>query len=372
MIMKTSRLLIVVFAAQLCCYGSLHKQSRRLALFKPENPCIDYTGRIDLTDPRRPRLVGAGAYFQTMFKGSACTVFLEDQGLNDNHNYVSVVIDREYRGRIRVDKNVSRYEIAKDLADTKHSLMVCKATEAQNGYIEFQGLRCAEIMPFQDTRTRKIEFIGDSITCGMGLDSEEIPCGSGEWYDQHNAYFAYGPLVARQLDADWLLSSVSGIGVVRNSNSPGPTMPDVYEHTYLDVDSNSVWEADRYVPDLVSICLGTNDFADGDGIYDRGELDSHQFIATYIQFLEQIRARYPEAQICCLTSPMLSDEKSAQLTAYLTSVTGYMREVLKDEKVHLFVFAHSYVSGCFGHPDWDEHEKMAEQLLPFFKQVMDW
>jgi hypothetical protein len=46
----------------------------------------------------------------------------------------------------------------------------------------------------------KIEFIGDSITCGFGNDESGLPCGKGQWFDQHNAYFAYGSVAARTLE----------------------------------------------------------------------------------------------------------------------------------------------------------------------------
>lgn len=40
----------------------------------------------------------------------------------------------------------------------------------------------------------------------------------------------------------YMLSSVSGIGVYRNWNSDGPTMPDVYKNTYLNTDTTKVWK----------------------------------------------------------------------------------------------------------------------------------
>ena len=42
-----------------------------------------------------------------------------------------------------------------------------------------------------------IEFIGNSITCGAAADPSEVPCDAGVYHDQHNAYAAYGPRVAR-------------------------------------------------------------------------------------------------------------------------------------------------------------------------------
>ena len=370
--MKKLTILFILLISQLSCSSSLLRPANEPSLYKQDNKNIRYTGRIDFRDPEKPRLGGAGSYFEVKFKGSTCDVLLEDQNLYDNHGYISIVIDGKYQGRIKVSKDKTQYEVAKDLEDTEHTLLICKATEAQNGYIDFSGLLCSKLLPLEKSKKRKIEFIGDSITCGMGLDATEVPCDSAEWYEQHNAYLAYGPLVCRQLNADWLLSSVSGIGMLRNWNSPGPTMPDVYENTFLNNDSASKWDAQKYVPDLVSICLGTNDFSDGDGSYDRGELDSAEFVAAYIRFVKRIRNRYPHVPICCLSSPMLSGKKSEQLQKNLSQVIQHMREVENDDKVHMFVFSKVSASGCMDHPGEQEHREIAKELLPFFKKVMNW
>ncbi len=370
--MKKLAILVVLLITQSCCINSRLKPVNQPSLYKPDDRNIQYTGRIDFTNPGRPRLIGAGAYFEVKFSGTACDILLEAQNSNDNHGYIATEIDGKYQGRIKVTKYKTQYEIAKDLEDTEHTLLICKATEAQNGYIDFLGLMCPELLPLEKNKERKIEFIGDSITCGMGLDTSETPCDSAQWYDQHNAYLAYGPLVCRQLNADWLLSSVSGIGMIRNWNSPGPTMPDVYDNTYLNMDSALKWDAKIFIPDLVSICLGTNDFSDGDGSYERGELDSAGFVAEYIRFVKRIRNRYPHAQICCLSSPMLSGQKSAQLQKNLSHVIQHMKDVENDNKVHMFVFSQVSASGCSGHPDEQEHREIAKELLPFFRKVMDW
>jgi len=369
--MKKTKLIIILLVINVFLFNGQQVLLSQPFLHTPDNQYIQYTGRIDFSNPQKPRLSGAGAYFQVKFKSSSCSILLEDQNLNNNHNYISIAIDGKYRGRIKLIKNKTEYEIAKNLEDAAHTLILCKATEAQIGYVDFLGLLCTEILPPDKSRERKIEFIGDSITCGMGLDTSEIPCDSAQWYDQHNAYLAYGRLVADKLNANWLFSSVSGIGVTRNWNSPGPTMPDVYEHIFLDTNS-PIWDANQYIPDLVSICLGTNDFSDGDGTYKRDELDSAKFINDYIQFVKRIRARYPHAQICCLTSPMFSGDKSARLMEYLSAVIKHMHEVENDDKVHIFKFSGSYSNGCASHPDRQEHEKMAEELMPFFKKVMNW
>ncbi len=160
--------------------------------------------------------------------------------------------------------------------------------------------------------------------------------------------------------------------MIRNWNSPGPTMPEVYHNLYLNTDSTVVWNDPTFIPDLVSICLGTNDFSDGDGSYQRAALDSATFVNRYIQFVKYIRNQYPQAQICCLTSPAISGEKGFKLRNYLSAVIQYLQKNETDEKVSLFVFSRNYSSGCTGHPDKEEHQMMTEELLPFFKKVMDW
>ena len=69
---------------------------------------------------------------------------------------------------------------------------------------------------------------------------------------------------------------------------------------------------------------------------------------------------------------MLSGEKGAQLKQNLSDVLKYMRENENDEKIHVFVFSGVYTKGCSTHPDRQEHESMAEELLPFYKKVMNW
>ncbi len=365
-------LIIILGMILLLFINCQREQPAQLYLFVPDNQYIQYTGRIDFTNPERPRLSGAGAYFQVKFRGSACDIILEDQNLYNNHNYLSIAIDSKYKRRIKVSKDKTKYQIARNLTDSEHNLLVCKATESQIGYVEFLGILCNDILPLEKKRKRKIEFIGNSITCGMGLDTSDIPCDSAEWYDQHNAYLAYGPLLSKELNADWLLSSVSGIGIFRNWNSPGPTMPEVYQNMYLNTDSTSLWDAHSFIPDLVSICLGTNDFSDGDGTYVREALDSTKFVKDYIQFIRSIRNRYPQAQICCLTSPLLSSEKSVQLTNYLSAVIHHMKKVEYDNKIQMFIFSRSYTNGCTDHPNKEDHRTMARELLPFFKRVMNW
>ncbi len=370
--MKRSEYRILLAGVLVFLFFSCSRQTGDAFFHPADDKNITYSGRIDFTDREKPRLTGAGATFQFGFRGRVCELQLRDENRYGNHNYLSVVLDGQYRGRIPVTAGKTRYRVADSLDGSVHTLLVCKATESQIGYIEFSGVFCEKMRSAGITAKRRIEFIGNSITCGMGMDIAEIPCNSAEWYDQHNAYWAYGPLAARELQAEWLLSSVSGIGIARNWNSPGPTMPEVYDHTYLDTLHTVLWDSDRFVPDLVSVCLGTNDFSDGDAALPRTPVDSAAFVGRYIAFLKHIRNRYPNACICCLSSPALSGEKQERLVQYLMTVVATMQDTEKDSAVHLVIFNGVYHNGCSGHPDMEEHRKMAEELVPVYRKLMQW
>ena len=85
--MKKSKLLIVLFVTLLLAIKCQQTSSTYQNLYLPDNPNIHYTGRIDFSNPQKPKISGAGAYFEVKFKGSACEILFNDQNLDDNHNY---------------------------------------------------------------------------------------------------------------------------------------------------------------------------------------------------------------------------------------------------------------------------------------------
>lgn len=347
--------------------------------FDAEHDRLRYGGRIDMADTKEPVLIGSAAYVELSFSGDSCQVLLKTQNAPGEpapagHNYVSLELDGEYWGRIRLEyDSMMYYTIVASTAADEHRLKIFKATEAQNGNVAFGGVKTMSLNALPEAPQRKIEFIGNSITCGMGIEWKEIPCDSGVWYDQHNAYWAYGPRVARALDAGFMLSAVSGIGMYRNWNSLSPVMPDVYENMYLNTDDSRPWTFSAFTPDLVSICLGTNDFSEGDGINERLPFDSAQFVTGYIDFVGTVYSKYPDAQLCLLTSPMVSGENGQLFVSCLMAVQQYFREQRPDRKeIAVYDFESFTPQGCGYHPDKEDHQKMAVALIPFYREVMGW
>src|SRR5690606_8434733 len=99
----------------------------------------------------------------------------------------------------------------------------------------------------------------NSITCGAAADPSEIPCGTGESHDQHNAYYSYGPMLSRTLGTNFILSSGSGVGNYRNWNSDGPELLLLYVQTDFSEFITRPLDFEKYYPEIISIALGTND-----------------------------------------------------------------------------------------------------------------
>ncbi len=315
-------------------------------------------------------LISSAVYFGFRFKGTTCSLYayITDAG---GHNYLQYTLDGVYQKRIRIGGNSAHQLVIYGSGSGKHIIWIYKATEAQTGPVFIEKIVAHDIVALKVPDKPLIEFIGNSITCGAAADPSEIPCGKGEYHDQHNAYYSYGPRVARTLGTNFILSAVSGIGIYRNWNSPGPVMPQVYEKTDFLAGSTRFWDFRTYHPQIVSIALGTNDFSDGDGRTQRLPFDSTVFVNNYIRFVEMVKSKYPHAQIALLSSPMLNGRKRETLQNCLAVVKKHVDgEYHSGKRVALFYFRPMHARGCSGHPNIEDHAILAAELTPFFKKLL--
>ncbi len=317
-------------------------------------------------------LISSASIIGFQFKGDACTVLLSNITAAGDYNYVAVEMDDKYDGRLRVSGSDPEPFILKpDLKMEWHTLRIYKATEASNGIVAFHSAKATDIKPLATLNRKKFEFIGNSITCGMGNDLKDIPCGKGsKWFDQHNAYWSYASITARTLGADFMLSSISGAGIYRNWNSDGPTVPQQYESAYLQIDSTRRWDFKFYTPDIVTVALGTNDLSLGDGSTQRLPFDSDAFIREYVNFIGTIYSHYPKAQLVLLTSPMVRDKRADVFYSCLQTIKSKAAIQYPNHKtIKVFRFEAVPSSGCSGHPNIEEHKMMAKQLISFMQKL---
>ncbi len=364
--MKNNVLILLVSA---CLAGCAFSINNAVSINTLQATALKPYGRFAFLQDQL-ELISSAVHFGFSFEGKECQVFVS---LADNiaHNYIQYELDGIYQKRIRIEGNSSHPVIISANKDGKHTVWIYKATEAHTGPVFIQKIIGKHLQSIAPPNAPLIEFIGNSITCGAAADPSEIPCGQGAYHDQHNAYLSYGPRVARTLGANYMLSSVSGIGMYRNWNSNGPVMPQVYEKTDFQESSQRQWDFEVYHPKVVSIALGTNDFSEGDGKTPRPPFDSASFVRPYIDFVKLVKSKYSGAQIALLSSPMMNGTRRTTLQNCLTAVKNNLEALFPSDKpVAIYFFQPMKARGCSGHPSVEDHAILANELLPFFKKLL--
>lgn len=363
--MRIEQKIVVFFTTLLLsnvCSPNLNSDSKSI---------FSTNGRVEILKDNSIVLIGSASSVSFGFKGTECTINVKAQDTHEHHNYVVIEVDGNYIGRQKIQPSGTALPV-KVSGNGEHVITVYKATEAANGNVVFTGAK-GSLFKIKKAAKKKIEFIGDSITCGMGNDTIAIPCGKGEWYDQHNGYYSYAPIAARALNADFVLSSVSGIGMYRNWNDEHDKeaiMPDVYENLYLNKDNSKPY-AFGFNPDVTCIALGTNDFSNGDGTKERLPFNEEKYVANYISFIKTVYKHAPKTQIVLLDSPMVNGEKSETFAKCLNRIKDAINSEKPHKPVTVFIYKEVIPHGCGYHPEIEDDKKMAAQLAPFLKPLLN-
>jgi lysophospholipase L1-like esterase len=361
-----NRIAFVFIISIFCLLQNIAKAQTTDTLFAADLKPI---GRTIINNQHNLQLITSGAHFGFNFKGEECAVYVSiaDAG---GHNYLQYELDGTYQKRIKVEGNSKAPIVIKTIGTGTHSIWIYKATEATTGALTFSKIAAKGVKSLSVPKLPLIEFIGNSITCGAAADASEIPCGTGDYQDHHNAYMAYGPSVARALNANFILSSVSGIGIYRTWNRDNPSMPLVYENTNSQVNDTLKWDFKTYRPKIVSIALGTNDMSNGDGTA-RAAFDTVRFVSTFVKFVQLVKSKYPKAQIALLSSPMIKGNSREILQLCLSAIKKDIDTMYPSDKpVATFFFEPMEPHGCSDHPSVADHQILAEQLKPFFESLL--
>lgn len=253
-------------------------------------------------------------------------------------------------------------------------IKLSEAAESTCGIISIDVTSVGDIAPTAE-KSLKIEFIGDSITCGYGVDDEDRNHHFAT--STEDATKAYAYKTAQLLDADYSLVSYSGNGIVSGYTTQGkqvkaqrvPTFYEEFARTSGNYNgycaSMTDWDFSKFVPDVVVINLGTNDAS-----YTGNDKDLQQeYTDAYVEFLKKVRANNPEAQIICALGVMGDTLYNAMCAAAenYTTETG-------DEKIstlHLTTQdgnANGYAADW--HPTAASHDIAAQETAAMIKSVM--
>lgn len=330
------------------------------------HPHIAYIGRVSFRQPDAPSFTYPGVQIRALFEGTSLGIQMKP-----NSGYFMVEIDRLPPFKIAFGPGDSIRTVASGLADGRHEV---RLTLAYEGYLRcpaFRGflLDDGKTLPAKPTLPdRRIEFIGNSITCGFGV---EINDPEAPFLDEtENHFYTYAALTARAFDALSLVIARSGIGIYRNYGAPQTgsqdCLPALYARTLFN-DSTEIWDFSRYTPDVVCVNLGTNDVSTG--AYDPVLLE-----AAYRGFLHRLRGYYPGAKIVLLSGCMLSGRRLEAVRGALDRVAAEAAAA-GDKAVYRFDLTPSDGSLGYGaawHPSKAQQAKSASELIAYLRTLTGW
>lgn len=326
-------------------------------------------------------LSGTGAEFS--FLGTSATITMKaDSAINnglDNQARIAIYVNGERVVDDMVDKIQKSYTVFASKTPQECVIRVVKLSEAAQstagiGKIEVPSK--GDIKPTEN-KEHLIEFIGDSITCGYGVDDEDENHHFSTRTEDTTKTYAYK--TAEALGVDYSMVSFSGYGIISGYTGDGTKVPEQTVPQYYSKLGFSYgaymgkyypqeveWDFTTRQPDLIVINLGTNDSS-----YVKGDdAKEAEYEAAYVEFLKEVRQKNPDATILC-TLGILGTELCPSVEK---AVTDYTAET-GDINIHTMRFAVQQASDGYAadwHPTEATHTKAAEKLVAEIQKIMGW
>jgi hypothetical protein len=222
------------------------------------------------------------------------------------------------------------------------------------------------LLPPPSKPIRKIEFLGDSYTSASGNEWTDASAAPNDSYT--NIYLGFGPVIARHYNAQYQMTSRGGIGLVHDwQGNVVNNLPSYFDRT-LFYSGEPKWNFSQWIPDLVVICLGLNDFSGWNGYGGSiSEDNAAYFRARYHDFISTIMGEYPGANVLAVAANGIDWLKN--------NVSQVVAEenTMGHTNVHYAYFPY-YTDGYVnsGHPTVATHQLIADTLIYAIDAINAW
>lgn len=338
-------------------------------LIELDNELLQYSGRIDFSNKKRPVFIYPCTSVKLRFTGTSLKINL----INNNNcwnNYLGFMIDGKQEKVLLTKDKEEMITLADDLEDTEHTALIFKRMDGCH-IIHLLGIYISstgELLKCEEKPRRKIEFYGDSVTAGEVSEAVDYvrkadPDHNGEY---SNSWFSYAWLTARKLNAQIHDVAQGGIALLNNTgwfHAPQYIgMENVYDKTLYNPAFGKLtqWNFEEYIPQVVVIAIGQNDSNPTDYMKEDYNCEkAKHWREHYRLFVKEIRDIYPCALIILSTTIL---EHHVNWDHSIEEVCN----MLKDKKIVHFLYSNNG-SGTPGHIRISEAEKMSDELTEFIE-----
>ncbi len=316
-----------------------------------------FMGRINRDEPDFPELSWSNsAVFLTV---DAPELILHTKpGSNNGNGVLEIVLDGTPVNYLWLKPEQDEYMVFSGLTGV-HTVELHKRTERLTGGIrlaDFTLPKGGEFLAPPPEREHKIEYFGDSITCGAGASREHLAEGNPLDTD---AFRSYVGISARMLMADYHTLSISGCGMIQDCmGKPSGVVPPNFPYGC----DGKPWDFRQFMAEAVVINLGQNDFS--------APVDTAKYEERYLSFIDEIREAYGNPYIFCCVGTMNDN--------YLPHVKNVVEAANKKgyDRVHLVdlgvIIPEVEGWGGMFHPGLQAHYRMGMDLATEIARVTGW
>ena len=320
-------------------------------LIRWDDPAVRLTGRWSRNNPLCAAATANGSYFEFAFRGKTALMHF-DTTLNappfphlwlsiDGSDLIEAPLDQHLRVSVRnPDENHVVRVILKGSVE-----MQPRWFPPLVGRTALTGIDVPERGELPADSRKIIEFVGDSITEGVLIDTDYAPNPAYAW-DQHNRVYqddvcaTYGWMTAEALNLRPVMMGYGAVGASKGGCGGVVRAAEAYPYVYAGVP----YEGEK--PDYIVINHGANDRRSGVEAY----------LSGYGELLDVISQRNPRAVMVALSA--FSDVYTAELRDFCA---GWSES--HGRRIH-FIDASGWIPREPLHPMRDGHALIARELTP--------
>lgn len=338
----------------------------------------------------RPTKVGNALYLEPSasnftisgdLAGDVYLTVMHSHGINDeNEPGLFVQIDGGDGVYFDLDTFYTKQtlKIASGLEAGEHTITVSKSVDSKNGGLYIYSVSYNGDIQAVQAKTRKIQFVGDSITAGFGVVTKSYdPLGivtDGVYTNKTYSYYSYANVVADTLDAEYYSIANGGwyFSSSESADIENKSITRIYDEQSMLIElgeyDHSVWQ-----PDVVVINLGTNDatLKDADGNL---VVTVEQYMTDVAVMIDQVRVANPNAKIIWAYGAMgdTSNMPEGGLEDWITAAIDAYNEDKEAAMQVTYVTLPTYQDGLWSHPSVAGQQAIGQALAAEIATLMGW